>query len=458
MKQYREALILSSIALALCSVLLALLLLADSKESVPQTATIYEINSFSVADISAVAVNNATGAYGFILGPEGYITVVPEQEAEGDDYSQEELRAFVFLLSKLSASQAIDGGAAAEFGLDQPLARISMILKDSNTLRFFLGNQSPVDDSYYFQKEGDPRVYLIGKTTAGLMLRGRLDYWNKELLSGMTTESLELLRSVSLWSAKHIPQNWTLTHPGDFSFLLTEPFILNVKTDNVFSKIILPLTTLRPGQFLGLSDDLASFGLDKPEYTLTITHGDTTQVLLFSQDGQGGFHASRKGKSGVFSIPGERLEFLNLSYRELIGDYIYNGSMASVDTIELIRPLSELSYRLSLFGEGAQLYGIMNGQSIPYTEVTSALKPLYEIGIVAEARQSENHDNEVKTALERSAHTSIHITKRDGTKDILEFHSMDEALSLVRINENISFTAYTRAAQAIEESLAGISQ
>lgn len=124
MKQYREALILSSIALALCSVLLALLLLADSKESVPQTATIYEINSFSVADISAVAVNNATGAYGFILGPEGYITVVPEQEAEGDDYSQEELRAFVFLLSKLSASQAIDGGAAAEFGLDQPLARI----------------------------------------------------------------------------------------------------------------------------------------------------------------------------------------------------------------------------------------------------------------------------------------------------------------------------------------------
>ena len=459
MKQYRKALILSSIALVLGSVLLALLLLADSKEPVPQTTTIYEINSFSVADISAVAVNNATGAYGFILGPEGYISVVPEQEPEGDDYSQEELRAFVFLLSKLSASQAIDGGvAAAEFGLDQPLARISMILKDSNTLRFILGNQSPVDDSYYFQKEGDPRVYLIGKTTASLMLRGRLDYWNKELLSGITTESLELLRSISLWSAKHIPQNWTLEHPGDFSFLLTEPHILNVKTDNVFSRIILPLTTLRPGQFLGLSDDLTSYGLDKPDYTLTITHGDTTQVLLFSQDGQGGFHASRKGKTGVFSIPGDRLEFLNLSYRELIGDYIYNGSMASVDTIELSRPLSELTYRLALFGEGAQLYGIMNGQSIPYTQVTTALKPLYEIGIVGEVRLSENHNNEARTALERSAHTRIHIAKRDGTKDVLEFHSLDEALSLVRINGNISFTTYTWAAQAIEDSLAGISQ
>ena len=459
MKHYWKALILSSIALAIFSVLLAFLMLADSQEPAQPAATIYEINSFSVSEISAVAVNNATGAYGFILSPDGYITVVPEHMTEEDDYSQDEMRAFVFLLSKLSASQAIDDGATAtDFGLDQPLARVSIILNDSSTLRFNLGNRSPVDDSYYFQKEGDPRVYLIGKTTASLMLRTRTDFWNKELLPGINTESLDLLQSISLMSEEINSRNWRIEHKGDFSYQLVEPLTIPIKTDNVFSMLLLPLSTLEPEQFLGLSEDLVPYGLNKPDYTLTVTHGDKTQALLFSRDGQGGFHATRRGRSGIFGIPEDRLEFLSLGYRELIGDYIYNGSMASVDTIEFIRPSTRISYRLALLGEGAQLYGIIDGQSIPYGQVTTALTPLYTIGIVGEASHDGNHKEEIHKALERPAHARVKITKRDGTVDILEFHPMNESLSFIQINGDVSFTTYTLAAQAIEDALVGLSQ
>lgn len=459
MKHYRKALILSSIALAFFSALLAFLLLADSKDPVQPRATIFEINNFSVAEISAVAVNNTTGAYGFILGPEGYITVVPEQANEEDDYSQDEMRAFVFLLSKLSASQVVDSGAtAADFGLDQPLARISLILKDSSTLRFQLGNQSPVDGSYYLQKEGDPRVYLLGKTTASLMLRARTDYWNKELLPGISTESLDLLQSVTLSSGEHDSRNWRLEHKGDSTFQLAEPVLLPIKTDNVFSMVILPLSTLQPEQFLGLTENLALYRLDKPDYSLTVSHGDATQVLQFSRDGQGGFHATRKDRPGVFHIPEDRLGFLYLSYRELIGNYIYNGSMASVETIEFSRPSSGISYRLALFGEGAQLYGIMDGRSIPYSQLTSGITPLYEIGIVGEADRSGTHRDEMRKALEKPAHTVIRVSKRDGAMDVLEFHSMNETLSFVKVNGATSFTSYTLAAQAIEDALAGLSQ
>jgi hypothetical protein len=458
MKHYRRALLLSSAALVFFSVLLAILLLADNTEPAQPTPTVYEINSFSVTEISAVAVNNNTGAYGFILGPEGYITVVPEQPAGEDDYSQDEMRAFVFMVSRLNASQVIEsGGAAADFGLDQPRARISLILKDSSTLRFFLGNQSPVDDTYYFQKEGDSRVFLIGKTTAELMLRSRADYWNKELLPGISTESLDLLQSVSLASRKYSSRNWRLEHKGDFAFQISEPVSLGIKTDNAFSMVILPLSTLRPEQFIGLPEDLASYGLDNPDYTLTVTHGDTTQVLLFSEDGQGGFHASRSGRPGVFSLRAESLGFLNLGYRDLVGDYIYNGSMASVDTIEYSRSSAGISYRLALFGEGAQLYGILDGQSIPYIQVTEALTPIYGIGIVGEAGRDDASRNELRKALGRPAYASVKITKRDGSVDIIDFHTMNESLSHVLINGNASFTTYTLTAQAIEDALSGLS-
>jgi hypothetical protein len=462
MKHYTRALVLSSIALAFFSGLLAILLLAGNKEPAQPTATVYEINSFSVTEISAVAVNNASGAYGFILGPEGYITVVPEQATE-DDYSQDEMRAFVFLLSRLSASQIMDSGTAlADFGLEQPLARISLILKDSSTLRFQLGNKSPIDDSYYFQKEGDPRVFLIGRTTAELMLRSRIDYWNKELLPGINTESLDLLQSIRLASKEYTSRNWALEHKGDFTFQLVEPVSLAIKTDNAFSMLILPLSTLQPTQFLGLSEDLAPHGLDSPDYTLTVSHGDTTQALLFSEDGQGGFLASRSGKPGVFRLPADSLEFLNLGYRDLIGDYIYNGSMASVDTIEFSRPSAGVSYRLALFGEGAQLYGILDGQSIPYAQVTEALEPLYAIGIVGEVGRGEAGRDKVskdtmKTSLEQPTAVRVKITKRDGSVDTIEFHPMNESLSYVQINGSVSFTTYTLAAQTIEDAFLELS-
>ncbi len=458
MKQYGKALVLSSAALVFFLALLVFLVLADDKAATPEAITVHEINSISVSEISAVAINNATGAYGFIIGPEGYITVVPEQAPSEDDYSQDEMRGFVFLLSKLSASQVIDtDSAAAAFGLDQPRARISIILKDASTLRFYLGNRSPVDDSHYFSKEGDPRVFLINGTTASLMLRSRADYWNKELLPGVNTESLDLLRSISLTSKEYSSRNWRLEHRGDFAFRLVEPVTLDIKTDNAFSMVILPLSTIQPERFLGLSDNLASYGLDAPDHTLTVIHGDAEHVLLFSRDGQGGFNATRSGRPGVFSIPEDRLEFLYLGYRDLIGDYIYNGSMASVDTIEYSRPGSGIFYRLAILGEGAELYGIMNGTSIPYTKVTTALAPLYGVGIVGEVSRDDPGKEVMRNSLERPAQVVVRIMKRDGSVDTIGFHSMNESLSFVKINGKVSFTTYSLAAQAIEDALTKLS-
>jgi len=456
--RYTRMLAFSSLAFLISSALLILLFRTGTPPkpgSVASGKAVYEINALNVADISAVAVRNHTGAYGIIIGAGGTTTLVSEPEITGADYSQEEMQAFIFILSKLSTAQALDTkGTLAEFGLDEPLARISLILKDSQTLRFSLGSQSPVSEDYYFRKEGDERVYLIGKVTADLMLRSRLDYWNRQLLPKIATESIEDLKGISLSAKSGATRTWRLEHEGDFSFRLTEPVSVPLKADTVFSLLVLPLSSFYPQAFVALSDDLSIYGLDKPDYKLTVAYADGTFAVHFSPDGKGGYYAAKAGSAAVFQVSEEGADFLSVTYRELLGDYIYNGDIATAESIEYGGLPGSVPLTLSILGEDGQSYGIMNGISIPGARLAKALEPLYHIGITGESQRDAASQEAARKAAKQAPQATVRIKNRNGTTDVLEFLPANETRSFVRVNGNIYFTAYTQAAEAIEAALA----
>ena len=456
--RYKRMLIACSTALLVSSALLILLLTTGTSpkdRTGKPVETVYGINSLNVVDISAVAVKNRTGAYGFIIGPDGSTTLVSEPEITGADYSQEEMQAFIFILSKLSAVQAIDTkGTLAEFGLEEPQARISLILKDSRTLRFSLGSQSPVNEDYYFRKEGDERVYLIGQVTAELMLRSRLDYWNRQLLPKIATESIEDLKGISLSAKSGAARSWRIQHEGNFSFRLAEPVSVPLKADTVFSLLILPLTSFYPQSFVALSEELSVYGLDKPDYELTVAYADGTFAVHFSQDGKGGYYAAKAGSPAVFQVSEEGADFLSVTYRGLLGDYIYNGDITTAERIEFRGLPGSVPLTLSILGEESQSYGIMNGISIPGDRLAKALEPLYRIGITGEPERDAASQEAARKAAKQAPQATVRIKNRNGTTDVLEFLPADEARSFVRVNGNIYFTAYTQAAEAIEAALA----
>jgi len=458
--RYRRMLVLCSLALLGFSALLVLLLMTGSSpktRSGEPAEAIYEINSLNVAEISAVAVKNRTGAYGFILGPNGTTTLVSEPEIAGADYSQEEMQAFIFILSKLTAIQALGSkGSLAEFGLDEPQARISIIMKDTRTLRFSLGNQSLVNEGYYFRKEGDDRVFLIGKASADLMLRSRTDYWNRQLLPKIATESIDALRSISLYSKTGSAHGWRVEHEGDFSFHLAQPASVPVKADTVFSLLVLPLSSFYPQSFVALAEDLATYGLDKPEYKLTVAYADGSYDLIFSPDGKGGYYAAKAGSPAVFLVSADGADFLSVTYSDLIGDYLYNGDIGAVESIEFSRAPGTGPFKLSILGEEGQQYGIMNGVSIPGDRLAQAIKPIYEIGITGERGQDSTSLEEARKAAKETPHATVRIRKKNGTSDILDFLPVNETRSFVSVNGDIYFTAYPQAAKAIEGALAAL--
>ncbi|MEO8408964.1 MAG: DUF4340 domain-containing protein, partial [Propionivibrio sp.] len=261
---YRQALAASSATVVVFAVALVLLLASDRQAPVA-AAAIQVINDVNVAEIAAVAVNNRSGAYGLMIAPEGTVNLVAEPEIAGAEYSQEEMQGFVHLLAKLTASQTIEALAApdhlVDFGLAQPQAKLALILKDGSTLRFRLGNATPVGDTYYFQKEGEPRVYLIGKLAAELMLRARTDYWERQLLPRLDAQTVDRLQSISLASVGNLAQNWRLEHLGASAFQLAEPVVAAVNADKVFAQLLLPASAFRPEQFVVLETEGEVTGL-----------------------------------------------------------------------------------------------------------------------------------------------------------------------------------------------------
>jgi hypothetical protein len=82
--------------------------------------------------------------------------------------------------------------------------------------------------------------------------------------------------------------------------------------------------------------------------------------------------------------------------------------------------------------------------------------PLLQIGIVGELAADSFVREDVRKALAQPAAARIQVAKRDGSKDIIEFLPLSDSLSLVKVNEHVSFTAYNRAAKALEDALAGL--
>jgi|GEM_PF-1669762 len=434
-------------------------LLSHDPRTAPSTPKTVTINNVNVADISAVAIKNSADNYGLLVGPDGAVTLVANGDAPGADYAANEMQGFIFLLAKLTASQALEGPQnLTDFGLSTPRATLAMIFKDGRTLRFRLGKASPVGDGFYFQKDGDTRVFVIGKLTGDLMLRARGDYWNRKLLPLLSAQTVNQLSSVQLTSRLQPGENWRLEHRGDASFRLTQPVSGLVHAENAFKLLLLPMSGLQADALVSATGPLSTYGLDQPTQELTLQWNGEVNQILIAPAPKGGYFLNRKGDPAVFSLSGEKTQFLRLRYRELMGDRVYNGSLAAIARIDVTRPTAQITHTMSIHGEGTELFGVIKGRSVPYADLGRVLAPVFDIGIVAEVARDASARAAINRALALGPQTTVSITQRDGSQMRIEFFSQDASLSYLRLNGSVDFLVYTRAADALVDALAQVTR
>ncbi|MEO7242758.1 MAG: DUF4340 domain-containing protein [Variovorax sp.] len=450
---YVRAITYVGVALAL-SLAALLLLLARDDDATLAPPSVIAINRLPVSDIAAVAVTNGRGAYGFIVAPDGAIQLLAQPQIAGADDARDEMQAFIFQMSKLSASRALPSpGDLSPYGLAEPQAQVSLFLRDGRKLRLQLGHASPTGDQYYLRKEGDKQVFLIGKLNAELMLRARTDYLNRQLVPHIDAQTIDRLQSIRLQSRDEPATDWRIAHDSNGSFRLTQPVSAPVRTDYVFSQLLQGLSGLRADHFVSLADASAQSWSAPPAHRLELQLDGQRHQITFTPDGRGGYLVRRDADAAVFALARENAGFLSTTYRDLLGDHVYNTGVAALESVEFMRDAGSPPMELRLGGWGAQLSGTFQGRSVSGGQVDQALAPLFAIGIVAEVGHTPQALSQVQTALAYPPVARVIIRKRDGTQDHIEFFRKDDRQSFVRLNGAVDFITYTSAAGALEQSL-----
>ena len=390
-----------------------------------------QINS---GDVQALVLSNGSGTSAFLNTPMGII-------ADGDNaglYSQQKLISLVYGLTHIDADMEIDEPEADGFGFDKPAAQVSILLDDS-TVRLTLGRRSPVTEEYYLKNEDSGRVYLVSAETAELMTQPADDLRELALFPKINSENLAKLQQIRISSGSGsmlLCQVQTDTLSTFFG--LVEPVTAVLNWENVYRQVLSVLFALTPDHYVSDSRPLSDFGLDAPEYTLELLIDGQAYRCGFSAKDPDTYYCAELNGTLVSEIKREKIEFLSVSYIDLIGSSVYNRSAADVSRLSAKYNGGSLSIEVS--GEGESLTASTGARQLDSAETVELFRSIGTIPMATELTGTEETQPPVLTLC---------YTMRDGSEDILEFMPISDRQCAVFINGSAEFATYLTSAEDI---------
>jgi len=433
---YRKTLRISSVILIVLTCIYIFVQLYDNSTK-PNETEIYPINDINVKDIAAIAISNEDAKFGLLVGENG---VSLESENKDGSYSEQEMQAFIYTISKLTGFRELDDyDNLSQYGLSQPVCQITIILTDGSKIRLFLGSQNSVDESFYLYREGVEKVYSIETSLGELMLRNESDFKNKMLLPDITAADIDDVQEISIYSKEKPERTYTLKNDGDFTFCLIKPINNTVSFDRVFSNIILPMTALYPEQVLNNNGDNL---LIDPDYRISLLFDNEEYCLEISKQDDQKYYIRKDGENTVYSIPSDNVAFLEEDYLDLIGDGIYSCNVAKLSEMTFSDNEAGVDYNFSLSGEATEIEAHIQGHTIAYEEFMPFFKLINSIAMGEETYGAQTDAVPCFTMT---------LYKKSGGIDLIEFIKKDEAQSFVRVNGVINFTTFNNTPKDIKE-------
>lgn len=194
----------------------------------------------------------------------------------------------------------------AVFGLDKPSLTLAALVEETDepeTLIF--GNENPTRTAFYAKTETDTAVFLVQAFSKKSMDKKLFDLRDKKVADFVkdNVQALQLERGELKLAAEKLDDAlWKLTSP------------LNVRGDKTeINKTIDKMNTARVKEFTNEDPvDLAQYGLDEPDITLTLLIGEdkTSKALLIGREDEDkeGYYAKRAEENNVFLLNQDLLD------------------------------------------------------------------------------------------------------------------------------------------------------
>ena len=215
-------------------------------------------------------------------------------------------------LARLEQQNAVDQPAGLkEYGLDPPRVEITFkVAGEAQPRRLLLGDKSPTGADLYAKLADGPSVFLIQSYLESTFDRGTFDLRDKTALKFARdkVDGVEVARTSDALGFAKTGDEWRMTKP------------LAVRADyGAVEGLIGRLNTL---QMKGITapavDDAKTYGLDAPQFTVTLNAGSARSTLLVgTATGDGSLYARDASRPMVFTVDGTLADDLE----KAAGDY-----------------------------------------------------------------------------------------------------------------------------------------
>ncbi len=315
----QNQLIMSAASLAVLVVLFVLLQIGGKEDTTedageePTTAISYTVFSAEESEIAAVTITAEETVT--LTQADGIWSVNALTSGEADADKIAEVIGYIAALSSdtLAASAPED---LSEYGLDVPRATVEVTLTDGDSGTLYLGATSPTLGEVFVKTAGGVNVYTIDSYKAEAICRTEVDYrtFSRIKLLGTDIVAVEIETTEGVFHAELKPteeqtsdSKWQATYNG---------VTYNTSNDYIKSGIISALKTL---DIATPAREGADYGLNPPEYTVTVTIRETdddgvysgyrTEVITIgAQADEDCVYVGYNG--GVYEVAAEDLEFV----------------------------------------------------------------------------------------------------------------------------------------------------
>lgn len=399
-------------------------------------AMITDVHMGAVA--GAALVNDKGGVALMLQNGEIEILDAPQDMV----FSASNRKAFLYRMAHIPVKEEL--GEAKEweqYGLDQPKAKLTLFLTDGSRIILYLGDQTPLEDSWYLRREDEEILYLVDSVTARMLGYSLDDFREIDVLPVISPESLEGLTCMRLTRDDEIIEIRGEKRGEEVRFMLVSPIEAVLSWQRVAEKLLAPLGGMEQLQVVGgISVEELKERNKKEQYQLTLELNGEERELFFIPGEEDTFYCGNLANGQVILLKGEEVRSLfNQSVAELMDTTLYPANAADMERVEI--NAEGLALSLELSGQGELLRGYLGGRELNQAETLELFQTLTMIP-PAEALEED-------ALLLEEPILSLYFRRKTGAEDVVELIPISQRRCGVRLNGVASLTTYRATIEEI---------
>ena len=352
--------------------LVAYIYFVDSKKpaaGTPETkAKAFTVNEDQIEEIQ---IKPASGDASRVQKTNGQWQLVEPEKTEAD---QGQVGNAATSLAMLEVNSVVDENPSdlSQYGLNPPKADIAFRVKGKNELQhLLLGEKTATGGDLYAKRSDQKRVFLIAAYLENTFERTPFDLRNKAVLKfdQSKADGIEIVHGGMTTALAKMGNDWFVTKPykarADFA---GAEAVLTALSSAQMQKIVSNEAT-----------DVAKYGLDKPDATVTAVAGSTRASLAVGKkDGESNY-ARDLSRPLIFTIPATTAADLEKDATTLRRKDMFDGRSFNTARVELKRGSETLVFEKSKAKDGKDVWKNAAGKDVDTAKIEDMLTKLSNI-------------------------------------------------------------------------------